>query len=112
MIESYSFGRMKVNGVTHTSDLIVFPDHVKSDWWRTEGHELHVEDLDEVLKAKPEILVAGTGYFGLMKDLPETESRLRAEEVRLAAEKTGKAHKVYNSLSRPSRVVGVFHLTC
>jgi len=27
MIESYSFGRMKIDGVTYTSDLIIFPDH-------------------------------------------------------------------------------------
>ena len=38
MIESYGFGRMKIDGVTYTSDLIIFADHVKSDWWRIEGH--------------------------------------------------------------------------
>jgi hypothetical protein len=31
VIESYSFGQMKINGVMYTSDLIVFADHVKSD---------------------------------------------------------------------------------
>ena len=62
MIESYSFGRMKINGVAYSSDLIVFTEHVKSDWRRNKGHELHVEDLEEILRAKPEILVVGTGY--------------------------------------------------
>jgi hypothetical protein len=112
MIESYSFGRMKVSGVTYTSDLIVFDDHVKSDWWRSEGHRLHVEDLAEVLEAKPEILIVGTGCYGSMKIPPETERRLEAEGVRLIAEETGKAAKTYNELARSNRAVGAFHLTC
>ena len=112
MIESYGFGRMRIDGVTYTSDLTIFSDRVKSDWWRIEGHRLHVEDLAEVLRAKPETLVVGTGYFGLMKVLPETESHLRAEGMRLIAEKTGKAYRIYNDLSRSGRVAGAFHLTC
>jgi hypothetical protein len=112
MIESYSFGQMKINGVTYTSDLIVFADHVKSDWVRVEGHKLHFEDVVEVLKAKPEVLVVGKDYYGLMKILPETEKRLRTEGIRPVVEKTGKAYKICNELSKSSRVVGAFHLTC
>ena len=112
MIESYSFGRMKVKGVTYTSDLIVFNDHAKSEWWRIEGHKLHVEDLVDVLEAKPEILVVGTGYLGLMEVPRETESRLQAEGIRIIAEKTGTAYRIYNDLSRSTRVIGAFHLTC
>lgn len=109
VIESYVFGRMRIYGVTYTSDLIVFPDCIKSDWWRIEGHKLRVEDLEEVLRAKPEILVVGTGYYGLMKVLPETEKQLRAEGIRLITEKTEEAYKIYNKLSESNRVTGAFH---
>jgi len=112
LIELYSFGRMKFKRVTYTSDLMVFNDHVKSEWWRIEGHKLHVKDLVEVLEAKPEILVVGTGYLGLMEVPLETESRLQAEGIRLIAEKTGTAYRIYNDLSRSARVIGAFHLTC
>lgn len=112
MIDSYGFGRMKINGITYTSDLIVFSDHVKSDWWRIEGHKLHIKDLDEVIKMKPEILVVGTGYYGIMKVLPETENRLKAEGIQLIAEKTRNAYHTYNDLSTSKNVVGAFHLTC
>ena len=98
MIESYSFGRMKIDGATYTSDLIIFPDHVKSDWWRINGHELHIEDLEAVFKMKPEILVVGTGKVGLVNILPETEKRLKAEGVKRIVEKTGKACKTYKEL--------------
>jgi hypothetical protein len=66
----------------------------------------------EVFGEKPEVLVVGTGCYGLMKVLPETESRLRTEGIRLVAEKNGKAYMTYNDLPRSGRVVGAFHLTC
>jgi hypothetical protein len=112
MIESYNFGQMNVGGVTYTSDLIIFVDHKKSNWRRIEGHKLHVADLGDVLRAKPDILVVGTGYYGLMEILPETSKRLQTDGIRLIAEKTGKAYKTYNELTKSSRTVGVFHLTC
>ena len=73
---------------------------------------MHAEDLAEVFGEKPEVLVVGTGCYGLMKVLPETESRLRAKGIRLIAEKTGKDFKTYNGLSGSGRAVGAFHLTC
>jgi hypothetical protein len=103
---------MNIGGTTYTSDLIVFVDRRKSNWWRIEGHKLHVDDLGDILKENPDILVVGTGYYGLMKILPETSRRLQTEGIRLIAEKTGKAYKTYNELSKSSRAVGVFHLTC
>lgn len=112
MIEFYDFGRMKINGVTYTTDLIIFREEVKPNWWRIEGHKLQIEDLRDILKEKPEILVVGTGYYGLMKIPPETEKQLQAEGIKLIAEKTGEAYKIYNKLSKSKRVAGAFHLTC
>lgn len=112
MIESYRFGLMNINGVPYTSDLIVFIDHIKSDWRRIEGHKMHVEDIKEILRKKPEILIVGTGYFGLMKIPSETENCLQTEDIKLITEKTGKAYKVYNKLLKSNRVVGAFHITC
>ena len=112
MIEAYRFGRMQIDNGTYTADVLVFPDRVKSDWWRLEGHKLSVEDLDEVLQAKPEILVVGTGYYGLLKVLPETAAHLQREGIQVIAEKTGDAYHTFNELSKAKRVVGAFHLTC
>jgi hypothetical protein len=103
---------MKINGVTYTSDLIIFPDYVKSNWGRIEGHKLHVEDLQEILKVKPEILVVGTGYYGLMKVLPETKEHLQTKGVKLLPKKTKEAYKIYNKLFKSNRTIGAFHLTC
>ena len=66
-IDSYSFGVMKVGGTEYRGDLIVFPDKVKSSWWRKEGHSLTIEDLDDILAFKPEVLIVGTGASGLTR---------------------------------------------
>ncbi len=113
MIEEYSFGRIVVDGKTYTQDLIIFPDRVKSGWWRREGHSLCLEDLEEVLKDPPEILVVGTGYAGLMRVPRDVKERLEEMGIRVVVERTGKAYKTFNKLlSEGRKVVAALHLTC
>lgn len=112
-VESYGFGRMKVDGVEHTGDLILLPDGVRSGWWRKEGHRLHLEDLAEVLEADVEVLVVGTGYWGRMVVPEEVRRALEERGIRVVAEETGRAWRTYNRLVDEGRkVAGAFHLTC
>ena len=113
MIDSYDFGQIVINGQRYTSDVIVFPDRVKADWWRKEGHQLCVEDIEEALKEKLDVLVVGTGYSGLVKVLPETEKYVRSKGVELFVQRTGEAYKTFNRLVQSGkRVIAVLHLTC
>ena len=112
MIESYEFGRIVIDGRVYTSDLILFPDRVRSDWWRKEGHRLSVEDLGEIVRAKPEVLVVGTGHSGLVEIPGETARFIRSKGIELVAEPTRKATEIYNELSKSKRVVAALHLTC
>ncbi len=115
MINSYNFGVMVIDGKRYTSDLIVLPERVIDGWWRREGHKIYTEDLKEVLDCKPppEILVIGTGYFGLVKVTPEVEKSLKAHGIKLIIQPTAEAYKTFNRLlSSGKRVAGAFHLTC
>jgi len=56
MIDSYRFGRIVVDGVEYTRDLIILPGRVEGGWWREEGHRLGLGDLGEALAAEPEAL--------------------------------------------------------
>ncbi|MCG2675765.1 hypothetical protein L6304_01045, partial [bacterium] len=47
---------MVIDGKEYTNDLIIYPDHIQSSWWRKEGHRLDTEDIKEILEAKPEVL--------------------------------------------------------
>jgi len=112
MIESYEFGCIVVKGKRYTTDVIIYLDHVEDNWWREEGHSLSPVDLWTVVQAKPEVLVVGTGYSGLMRVPPETEKYLREHGIRLITERTTEAVRIYNQLCQSTRVVAALHLTC
>ncbi|HDD72121.1 MAG TPA: hypothetical protein ENF98_00440 [Candidatus Bathyarchaeota archaeon] len=113
MIDEYSFGRIVIDGKTYRQDVIVYPDRVKPNWWRREGHSLCLEDLEEVLRDPPEVLVIGTGYVGLMRVPREVREKLEEMGIQVVVEKTGKAYRTFNKLlSEGRRVVAALHLTC
>lgn len=115
MIESYEFGSIVINGKKYSKDLIIFPEKILDNWWRKEGHMLNVEDLKEIFeqKTKPEILVVGTGYYGIMKISSEVNEILKAQTIKLIAQPTKEACQTFNKLLEANkRVVGAFHLTC
>jgi hypothetical protein len=112
MIESYSFGKMKIDGKVYLTDLIVFPASVDPSWWREEGHNLKPQDLKAVLKEKPDILVIGTGYFGMMKMDAQTIILLKKEKIEFEADKTARAVEFFNEIAKNKKAIGVFHLTC
>lgn len=112
MIDSYSFGQVVTNGRKYTSDVIVFPNRVRDNWWRKEGHSLHVEDIGEILQEKPEVLVVGTGSSGLVRIPEETRERIESEGIELIAEPTERACETFNRLSKSKKVVAALHLTC
>jgi len=112
MIDSYDFGQIIIDGRRYTTDIIVFPDRVRGGWWRREGHRLHVEDLEEIIQEKPEVLIVGTGYSGLMRVPTSVGDYLKDKGIELIAQSTTEACKTYNRLAQSKRVVAALHLTC
>lgn len=112
IIDSYQFGLIVISGQKYTSDVIVFPDRVRGDWWRKVGHELCLEDITEVIASKPEVLIVGMGTPGLVKVLPEVQQVLEAQGIKLITEATDTACHTYNQLCHSQKVVAALHLTC
>jgi hypothetical protein len=112
MIDSYDFGRVTIDGKSYNTDLLVFPNKIKADWWRKKGHHLQIADLKEVLEAKPAVLVVGTGYSGMMKVPPETRNCIESEGIELIVQKTAEACQTFNHLIESRTVVAALHLTC
>lgn len=113
MIEFYDFGKVIIDGKEYTSDVIIYPERVEANWWRRKGHELCLDDIQEVLKKKPDILVVGIGYSGLMRILPEVKQALEKEGVKLIVKSTSEACQIFNQLLRSNQsAVAALHLTC
>ena len=110
-VEHYSFGKIVIKGNTYTKDVIIFPDRVLSPWWRKEGHHLQIEDLVEALKEKPEVLVIGKGYFGMMAVPEELVRKVTSYGIQIIAQKSSEAVKTFNNLSTKKKIAAL-HLTC
>lgn len=112
MIDSYKFGQMVIDGKKYTKDLIIYPDKVKSSWWREKGHLLALDDIKDVLIENPEILIIGTGAMGLMKVTDEVKKYAKDKGIKLIVQKSKKAAQTFNQKQSEGRVFGAFHLTC
>jgi len=113
MIENYSFGQILINGKKYNSDLIIFKDYIYDSWWRKEGHNLCIDDIKEIINKKPDILIIGTGYFGLMKVPKELMENIKSSGIKqVIIKKTGDACTEYNKLFKTNKIIAAFHLTC
>ena len=61
MIESYAFGNIIIAGTRYTSDIKIARGQVVPNWWRQSGHLVGIEDIQDLLAAKPAILLLGKG---------------------------------------------------
>ena len=113
-ITLYDFGKIVVDGETHTRDVIIHPGRVEGSWWRKVGHRLRVEDLSGVWESGPDTLVVGTGYYGNMAVGEETLAYARSRGIEIIAATTPDAVSTFNRLhSEPGkRIVAALHLTC
>jgi hypothetical protein len=132
MIEKYEFGRIRIDGKEYSRDVIIYPSaepadsaggqpfgsaqdkpaRVDGSWWRKEGHRLDKADLAQVVKAKPEVLVVGTGHDAQMKVPRETLEFLNSLGIEVHTAPTREACQKYNELRDVRKVVAALHLTC
>jgi len=111
-IDGYVFGRIIIDSKTYTTDVIIYPERVDSSWWRKEGHYLNKEDLPDIVKARPDILIIGTGNMGVMQVPEGTIKYFEKQGIEVRVAKTGQAVEIFNSMPAGKKVIAAFHLTC
>jgi hypothetical protein len=111
-INDYRFGSITVGGEVYKADLIILPDRIITSWWRRSGHSLVPEDLEEVVKAAPEVLVVGAGAAGVMRVPEETLRYLQERGIEVVVLRTGEACLRFNELRATRRAAAALHLTC
>ncbi len=83
MIEQYSFGNIVVNSVRYINDMKIVRGKVVPEWWRKRGHSVDVDDIQDILKSKPDILVIGKGQPGQMKSTDALRKFLEKSNIEL-----------------------------
>lgn len=113
MIESYRFGEIKISGKNYNFDVKVKWTGEILNWWRKEGHKVYFEDIERALKENPEVIIIGTGAYGVCEVTKDCEKLVKEKGVELIIEPTEKAVGKFNQLLKESKkVIGFFHLTC
>ncbi len=113
MIEQYSFGNIVVNSVRYTNDMKIVEGKVIPEWWRKRGHSVDVDDVQDILKSGPNIVVLGKGSPGMMKATRALREFLKDRNIELIEEKTTKAVETFNQLLKEGQDIAAgFHLAC
>ena len=112
VIDAYQFGRVVVDGVVYTQDIIIFPDRVQENWWREAGHSVSVSDLETIFKATPSHLILGLGSASRVHIPDETLEAIQKIGIQVTALPTNEACVLYNEAKDKERVIAGLHLTC
>lgn len=76
------------------------------------SHLLIEEDIKEILDYKPELLIIGTGAYGLMKVDDSLKRKLKELGIEFIINKTSEAVNEYNKIYKDKKVVAALYLTC
>lgn len=112
MIGTYTYGKMIIDGTPYLSDVIIYPDKIDGNWQRKWRHLVCVDDIAEAIAKHPEYLIIGTGEWGQMRVLPETQDFVQRSGIQLVFLPTEYAYKMYNDIHAKRRIIGAFHLAC
>ena len=109
-INSYDFGSITIDGVAYLHDVYILPP---SGVEHREGvHSFTLEQAERVLVTNPEVLIIGTGNFGLAELSHDAMELLEKSGVELIVDRTQDIVPTFNQLALTKRVAAIIHLTC
>jgi len=113
-IDSYGFGRIRIDGADYANDVLVLRDRVLSPWWRQAGGHVYApQDLETLIALVPEVVCLGTGYFGRVTVQAAAVEAFEAEGSRVLVGRTGRMVEEYNRLVEEGcDAAAALHLTC
>jgi len=113
MIQEYHFGEIKINGKNYHYDVCLDWKGEVLKWQRKESHWVDLEDLEIALKNQPEVIIIGTGAYGVAEVSDKVKEKLENLKIELVIASTKEAIEVFEEKIRTQKkVVGLFHLTC
>jgi hypothetical protein len=110
MIESITFGKLLFLGKVSRSDTIVYPDHMDTRWWLKDKNCIGPEDLEEVLKAAPEVVAVGLGFMMPIRISDDAIDLMKQNGIDVFVGKAEEAAEVFNKHAGTKKTIGLFHL--
>ena len=112
-IKEYSFGKIRIDDCSYSSDLKIIKGNVIPNWWRESGHSLSLSDINDMINEKGiKIIVIGCGYNGMLKVPEAIKHSLLKKNIKLIDVSTSQAVKIFNETDYAEKTAFGLHLTC
>ncbi|MFW6064487.1 MAG: MTH938/NDUFAF3 family protein [Candidatus Natronoplasma sp.] len=118
-IEDTEFGKVTVNGQTYDHDIVVLSNNIiKRKKWITKekhgtSHKFTRDEMGEYMETvtsqKIDRVVIGTGQYGKLSLLPETEEYLEEKDIEYELKKTS---DLVDEEIDEERSLVIIHVTC
>ena len=107
MIQEYKYGMFKVDNRVYYDDIKLLGTKVK--FWECRTREIRLEDIQDLLEIKPQMIIIGLGAGGLISVSDGVKEALRMRRITLVSEKNQKAAEAYNdALNNGKNVAAIF----
>jgi hypothetical protein len=112
MIDGYKFGEFVIDKKVYKSNVELVGTLVKIHRYLPD-HELSLDDFTSLVNSKPEVIIIGTGAYGVVKPPKTIIDFIEKQKIKVIVQKTGDACKTYNEmLKQGKKVVALLHNTC
>ncbi|KYK24800.1 hypothetical protein AYK26_02885 [Euryarchaeota archaeon SM23-78] len=109
IINSTSFKSITVDGKEYPYDIWIFADGTVKE--RNRNHEFTLEEFETITKGGPEVLIIGTGQYGVVKISEEVFKAAKEKAIEIIYDKTPEAIKRFNEV-QGKKMAAAIHTTC
>ncbi len=107
-IDSSKYGSITIDGKVYRHYVYIIPSGKVEE--REYGHTFTKEQVEHVLKERPEVVVIGKGTSG-MASLSDEGRKLLAG-VKVIEDWTPRIREKFNELAKRKKVAAIIHVTC
>ena len=107
-INSSAFGSITIDGKTYGHDVYVLPSGKVEE--RAYGHTFTKEQVERVLREKPDVVIIGKGTSGMASLSPDARSLLEETGTELIEADTPSVKDKFNELAEAKKLLQSFTL--
>ncbi|AMM54673.1 Mth938-like domain-containing protein [Pyrococcus kukulkanii] len=111
------FGSVEINGIKYNHDIVIYPsgriERRKKEISKKKhgtSHKFDPEELKEYLREDFDVLIVGTGIYGMLSLLPEARELVKEKDI--IERPTPEALKLVEELWGKKKVLAIIHVTC
>ena len=116
-IDKLSFGSIVIAGKKYSRDVLIFVDGTvkkrKGGFLMFGSHNIRKEEIEELIRGEPEVIIVGTGTNGRANVAADVETWAKEKNLSLIVQPSHEAiAKLNESAEQKKKVAALIHMTC